>query len=293
MSFLKIKRKTQALAIGISVSLFDAAYAGIAVDYASPMGDENWHMSGNRLRCGLALTIPNYGVAYFEQYATKPTHFILRKWQEVERRLPASVYARSPVWKPNGSRFLVSRSHIQPGKYGLFLDRSPALKLLTYLSEGYLTEISYKSEQGFNVFVRLSPIKFQDVYSKFQMCISDLLDYTFDDVRRTVFHFGVEDTELSEDARNQLRRIATYVKADPQVQVVRIMGYTDDLGRRGYNNAISQYRAEAVYKYLINLGIPKRRMNVTWFGMQKPIARNDTEEGRAANRRVVVILRKK
>lgn len=293
MSFFKIKRKTAGLAIGMSLSLLNASYAGIAVDYASPMGAENWRMSGNPLRCGLALTIPDYGIAYFEQYATKPTHFILRKWQEVQRRLPASVYAASPVWKPKGSRFLVSRSHIQPGKYGIYLDRDPSLKLLTYLSRGYLTEINYKSEQGFDVAVRLSPIHFQTVYSKFQRCLSGLLDYTFDDVRRTVFRFGVEDTELSEDAREQLKRIATYVKADHQVQVIRIMGYTDDLGRRGYNNAISQYRAEAVYKYLLKLGVSKNRMNVTWFGMLKPIARNDTEEGRAANRRVIVVLRKK
>ncbi len=65
------------------------------INYSGPMGSEKWKMTGSPLRCGLSLTIPNYGIGYFEQYATKPPHFILRKWEEIQRNLPAFVLAKS------------------------------------------------------------------------------------------------------------------------------------------------------------------------------------------------------
>ncbi|WP_338011281.1 OmpA family protein [Legionella quateirensis] len=264
------------------------------IDYASPMGDEQWKMSGNPLRCGLSLVIPNYGIGYFEQYATKPPHFILRKWDQVQRSLPAQVLAKPPVWKPLLlNSYVVARSYIKPGEYGIYLNREPALKLLIFLSQGYQANFNYLSEEGFSVTVSLSPIRFQKVYSKYQQCLGGLLPFNYDDVKDTVFHFGIDSKLLTDEDKSQLRRIAQYVAADMQIDVIRIVGYADESGRKGYNNAVSQFRAEAVKNYLLWLGVPKRKLSVTWFGAQKPIARNDTDEGRAANRRVVIELIKK
>ncbi|HAT8180362.1 TPA: OmpA family protein [Legionella pneumophila] len=269
-------------------------FAAPSIQYVSPMGEENWRMTGNPLRCGLSLTIPNYGIGYFEQYATQPPHFILRKWDQVQRALPAQVIATPPVWKPllKGS-YLVARTFIKPGEYGLFLNRQPALKLLTFLSQGYQANFNYLSEEGFRMTVTLSPIRFQKVYSQYQRCLGRLLSFNYDDVKENVFHFGVDSKLLSDADKAQLRRIAQYVDADIQIDVIKIIGHADDSGRKGYNNAISQYRAEAVKNYLIWLGVPQRKLSITWVGALQPIARNDTDEGRAANRRVVVTLIKK
>jgi outer membrane protein OmpA-like peptidoglycan-associated protein len=271
----------------------NTSFAVPHVDFLSPMGDEQWRMSGNPIRCGLSLMIPNYGIGYFEQYATKPPHFILRKWDQVQRALPAQVLARSPVWKPFGPSFLVTRSFIKPGAYGIFLPREPALKLLTYLSQGYQANFNYQSEEGFGVTVALSPIRFQKVYSRYQRCLGNLLPFNYEQVKETVFHFDVDSKLLTDADKEQLRRIAKYAEADVQVEVIRIVGYADESGRKGYNNAVSQFRAEAVKHYLLGLGVPKKKLSVTWFGALKPIARNDTDEGRAANRRVVINLIKK
>ena len=83
------------------------------------------------------------------------------------------------------------------------------------------------------------------------------------------------------------------MQADGQVEVVRVVGYADDSGRKGYNNAISEFRAEAVGNYLLSVGLAKKKLYVTWVGAQQPVARNDTDEGRAANRRVVINVLKK
>ncbi|RUR12593.1 OmpA family protein [Legionella sp. km772] len=262
------------------------------LDFASPMGDEEWRMSGNPLRCGLSLAIPNYGVGYFEQYATKNPHFILRTWDQVQRTLPALVLASPPVWKA-GRNYLVAKSFIKPGEYGIFLPRDPTLKLLSFLLQGYQANFNYRNEQGFTTTVILSPIRFQKVYSKYQHCISNLLPFNYNDIKESILHFASDSRMITDEDKVQLQKIVRYVAADSQVEVVRVVGYADDSGRKGYNNAISEYRAEEVSHYLLSQGLPKKKLYVTWVGAQQPVARNDTDEGRAANRRVVVnVLRK-
>jgi outer membrane protein OmpA-like peptidoglycan-associated protein len=67
-----------------------------------------------------------------------------------------------------------------------------------------------------------------------------------------------------------------------------IEGHTDDVGDEAANLLLSQQRANAVATYLTNKGIAKERIDVKFFGEQKPIASNETEEGRKANRRVAM-----
>lgn len=271
----------------------NVVHAASQLIYASPMGEEKWRMDGNPLRCGLSIVIPEYGIGYFEQYATQSPHFILRNWEETKKVVSAQVMAESPVWKPGGPQFLITKTAFRPGDYGLFLSRDPSLKLLSYLSKGLKAHIKYRSEQGFDVSVMISPIHFHSVYVRFQRCVGSLLPFNYAQVRETVLHFGVDSHELTDGDKIQLRRIAKYVDADEQIEKIRIVGYTDDTGRKGYNNAVSQDRAEEVQHYLIKLGISKDMISMNWFGSQKPIAPNNTDAGRAANRRVVIELIKK
>lgn len=278
----------------LGLLLTKALVAGMPIHYAAPMGDEKWRMSGTPIRCEMTLMIPNFGVGYFEQKATKPPHFILRRYDSMALgKVPVQISARSPVWKPYGPSFAIAKGFVNPGRFALFLTQEPTLKVLTYLSQGYQTNFNYRSPEGFNVTVALSPIAFQKVYSKFQRCLGDLLPFTYDNVKESVFHFDVDSKELTEKNKEQLRKIARYVEADTRIEKIKVLGYTDDRGRKGYNNAVSQFRAEAVKAYLIKLGVPQEKLYVTWFGVLKPIARNDTDAGRAENRRVVVNLIKK
>lgn len=188
------------------------------------------------------------------------------------------------------SNFLISKTAISPGKYGVFLKREPALKALTYLSRGFITKFQYHSEEGFAVSVILSPVKFQEPYAKYQECLGNLLDYTFQSVAVTVILFNTDEAELSEAAKKQLDKVAEYFRADAQIKKIAIAGYADSTGRKSYNNAVSEDRAEAVSRYLSSKGIDKHELTVTWYGATKPAESNDTEEGQAANRRVVVKL---
>jgi outer membrane protein OmpA-like peptidoglycan-associated protein len=88
----------------------------------------------------------------------------------------------------------------------------------------------------------------------------------------------------------QLDKLAS-ILANPKVSSIEgaIEGHTDSIGSESYNLGLSQRRAQAVADYLQSQGVNLNgRFTVQGFGKADPIASNDTAEGRAQNRRVVV-----
>jgi len=71
---------------------------------------------------------------------------------------------------------------------------------------------------------------------------------------------------------------------------IYICGHSDSVGRREYNLGLSLNRAKSVYDELLKLGVKGANMNVQGFGSDYPLVSNDTEAGRAQNRRIEVIL---
>jgi outer membrane protein OmpA-like peptidoglycan-associated protein len=84
------------------------------------------------------------------------------------------------------------------------------------------------------------------------------------------------------------------VLADPDATTwtLEINGHTDNQGTEEYNKTLSENRSKAVKKYLTDKGILETRITTAGFGFSKPIASNDTEDGRAKNRRVEFIIKK-
>jgi outer membrane protein OmpA-like peptidoglycan-associated protein len=82
-----------------------------------------------------------------------------------------------------------------------------------------------------------------------------------------------------------LDRIAEVLRENPDIKV-EIAGHTDGRGREDTNRELSQKRAEAVREYLVSKGIARERVAATGHGMDRPIATNRTQAGRASNRRV-------
>ncbi len=81
-----------------------------------------------------------------------------------------------------------------------------------------------------------------------------------------------------------LDAVADVLEKNPSLRV-QVQGYTDSRGTAKYNQGLSENRAQAVTEYLTNKGIPKQRLNPVGFGLIRPVASNQTPEGRAKNRR--------
>jgi len=104
-----------------------------------------------------------------------------------------------------------------------------------------------------------------------------------------LFDFGKAD--LHADARESLAKVAGVLLGYPLPAQLTIEGHTDSVGSDEFNMALSQKRAEAVRDYLIKSGIgPDMIVATRGYGKSRPIASNDTEEGRSRNRRVEIIV---
>ena len=82
------------------------------------------------------------------------------------------------------------------------------------------------------------------------------------------------------------------MKADENLTVI-VYGQTDNTGSLQINMKYGQKRAEALKKYMVKLGAPAKNINCVSRGPNEPVADNDTEEGRAKNRRATVELKTK
>ena len=72
---------------------------------------------------------------------------------------------------------------------------------------------------------------------------------------------------------------------------IEIAGHTDTDGEEAFNQALSEKRAQAVTDYLVKAGLPADRFTATGYGSTQPVASNDTDEGKAQNRRIEFVVR--
>jgi OOP family OmpA-OmpF porin len=98
-------------------------------------------------------------------------------------------------------------------------------------------------------------------------------------------NFGFDSAEIDAASAGVLDVAAEQLNGCPNV-AVRVDGYTDSIGTDAYNQGLSERRANNVMGHLVDRGVSATRLTATGYGETSPVASNDTEEGRALNRRV-------
>ncbi len=109
--------------------------------------------------------------------------------------------------------------------------------------------------------------------------------YTFEDV-----HFDFDRYNLKPEAITVLDEAITTLRDNADLRVM-IEGHTDFIGTSEYNLALGERRASAVREYLVNRGIAASRIETVSYGEERPIADNNTADGRALNRRAALVVR--
>jgi outer membrane protein OmpA-like peptidoglycan-associated protein len=108
-------------------------------------------------------------------------------------------------------------------------------------------------------------------------------------VRLNNIFFEYDKSEILGGSVYELDRLVKIMKENPGI-VIQIRGHTDNLGTEAYNQKLSEDRARAVYTYILSKNIGNDRVSSVGFGESRPLASNDTEEGRALNRRVEFVI---
>ena len=100
--------------------------------------------------------------------------------------------------------------------------------------------------------------------------------------------FDVDKASLKPESQKPLQEIVKLMRNYPDLKL-EVQGHTDNQGSADYNRDLSQRRAETVKTYLTTYGTDASRLEAKGYGLSQPVASNDTEEGRAKNRRVELV----
>lgn len=102
-------------------------------------------------------------------------------------------------------------------------------------------------------------------------------------------HFDFDKSDIKPESKPQIDEVAKVLTANPALKL-RVTGYTDGKGSAEHNQALSRRRADAIVAALVaNYAITANRLTSAGLGASEPVASNDTEEGRAKNRRVELL----
>jgi outer membrane protein OmpA-like peptidoglycan-associated protein len=107
-------------------------------------------------------------------------------------------------------------------------------------------------------------------------------------VLRNVF-YETDSYALRKESTAELNKVVRLLQAHPDIKI-EISGHTDNTGNPDYNQKLSENRAQTVADYLISSSIDPERIVARGYGMKLPVAANNTEEGRAQNRRTELLI---
>src|ERR1700744_3723665 len=116
-----------------------------------------------------------------------------------------------------------------------------------------------------------------------QQLFSDLLS-------KGTIRFPTAQSSIDPDSAGLLDRLIETAMRCPTARI-EIAGHTDADGEDGFNQALSEKRAQSVMDYLVKAGLPSDRFTAVGYGSAQPVAANDTDEGKAKNRRIEFVVR--
>jgi outer membrane protein OmpA-like peptidoglycan-associated protein len=135
-----------------------------------------------------------------------------------------------------------------------------------FFSENFSLKYTYQAERPYLKDVPLQPIKAGNRI-----------------VLRNIF-FEIDSYALRKESAAELNKLLRFLQLNPGVNI-EISGHTDNTGNPEYNQKLSENRAKSVTDFLIQAKVDPQRIISRGYGLTRPIAPNDTEEGRALNRR--------
>jgi outer membrane protein OmpA-like peptidoglycan-associated protein len=168
-------------------------------------------------------------------------------------------------------------------------EAEPAYSLATDTTENFVGQMLEEGPQ-YTIFIA------QMGYDTIRMAltnIGDTMNIAMSPVKKgEVFivrnlHFATNKTRILATSEGALNDLYAYMARNPKVRI-RIIGHTDNVGKAAANQKLSEGRANAVMKELVERGIANDRIEAEGRGMKQPIDTNDTEEGRQNNRRVEI-----
>lgn len=283
------------LVIGLLACGFAISAQARVHNYGADLHESDWIQDGSPVNCQLRHQIPNYGEAIFSKSVDQDLQFSISVSRSPKNKdTEATLQSHPPVWKRGVASRDLGTVGITSTSRAFNMGRDMARRLLLELEEGMFPTLYYSdwADGKDEVNVAISAVNFHEAQRKFLTCLSGLLPYGYEDIKSSRLQFPYKKIVLTGEVKQQLDKIAKYLKGNTEQIKVRIDGHSDSRGLRRHNYKISLKRANIVKAYLIKKGVKANQITVRGFGESKPIVSNRTRKGRAKNRRVEVTLLK-
>lgn len=264
-------------------------------EFKAPLTNSTWkNEETSQLVCRLVHDIPEYGKVEFTSRAAKNRQLVfnMRPLMETKNEVSVNVRAIAPNYRPGvrDNDLSVMKSY----KYfaGELSDKDAwtiTSALLQGRNVGFFFNDWYYQDRP--VQVTINSINFKKNFSLFQQCMQNLLPYGFEDVSFTVVNFVDGTSDLTPESKVRLDRLINYLSLDKNISELVIDSYSDSFGTPEHNRKVSAERAVVIGKYIEQSGLPSSKMIENAYGEKEHIASNNTEEGRTANRRVVISVK--
>ena len=261
--------------------------------YEAPLDTANWALNGSPIQCSLTQDIPKYGVATFTSSASRKANMnfdlSLRRYRSTDIT-EAVLSSEPPLWKHDKPSKVIDDVTMYPGAHPVNIKNHKAWGLLNQLEQGMFPTFAYDSflENSDKVSVSLSAVNFLPVYDEFLDCVDNLLPYSFADIAETFVYFEFNRSDFTRETRESLARIGAWLAVDKTMELILLAGHTDNKGKRRYNLKLGKRRAEAVKSFFKEAGIDANKIQTQTFADIQPQSSNETPEGRAKNRRVMI-----
>lgn len=262
------------------------AISAVDQHYLPAVDQAQWQISGDQFRCRMSQSLGNIATLNFQQQPGGQIQLLLQldaahlELQDVQGQVVAAG------WQPDtlAPALRFSPSEIYP-KHASFDAQVPVL--LQQLQQGFWLQLTLDMP-GQTLQLQVPNLQFEQAMQQFQLCISKLLPMRWEQARDAEILFAKGATLPDSHTLAWLGQLASYIKQDRKIRKVLLDGHSDDAASSLANRLLSEQRADDIASRLIELGVPKAKIEIRAHGNRYPQVQ--PVPATKSNRRVVIRL---
>jgi outer membrane protein OmpA-like peptidoglycan-associated protein len=276
------------LALSMCLSWFPAQ--ADYTTYQAPLDSSSWRVEAKTGECELVHDVPRFGKARFRQVSGGQLEFLLDADQGPVSEGELMVRSVAPAWKRGQEPQELGRHAFARGQSPVRFGRELALRLYYELENGMFPVFESRdwADGRDALTVTLSAVRFGQVTLDFQTCVAGLIHFDFDVESERRVYFATDSDVLTLQAKRDLEEVIKSIKIGAMAPRIVIGGHADERGGAGHNEQLSLRRAKSVSSYLVKRGIPRKSIEVRYFGANWPLNSASTPSAWAQNRRASV-----
>ncbi len=261
--------------------------------WMAALDDSGWGFYGSKTSCVISHEIRDFGSVKIISEAGEKTRLKIKSTKIKPFINIVDVESVSPFWTSTPAIKLYSKTQAQRSQSADELIINNAGNVINELNHGRWVKVTLTNDRQKNSSVVIQNINLAEPMAEFQQCKNQLIAYNYQQIRDSEFYFNAASSSLNKQDIKKLKGIAEYIRIDAQVQKVLVDGYSDQLGQFSSKMRISRLRAEEVAAMLIELGVPRKLLQIRSHGDRYLVNTESNSQALQSNRRATVRLVRK